>query len=259
MTAPRWYDVTLPRENMNDLDLQNFIEGLGVDRYAYGREIGESGYEHYQIRYVLKNPSVWDAQKKKWSTVGGHVTPTSEMGHNFNYVEKEGNFYRSWEGVIGKFATIQLRPWQGMAVASLKEQNDRQVTVIIDEEGNHGKSWLGKYIEATHMGDYMPMMSDHKEWVAYAMAFPRKCYVIDVPRAESIQQKKAMWTAIEQLKNGCLYDGRYSPRKMWIDPPKLLIFANEEPPFDTLSRDRWICYVFERWGAEDILMPYKRD
>lgn len=254
MTAPIWYDVTLPREKATDEELQKFIEALGVERYAYGREIGEGGYEHYQIRYVLKKPSIWNAQKAIWGPRGGHVSPTSREGHNFNYVEKEGEFFRSWEGPLRKFATIDFLPWQGQAVAVLQAQNDRQVAVIVDVEGNHGKSWLGKMLEARHIADYCPVNSgEASEYISYCFEYPSKAYVFDIPRSDTIKDKKQMWKAIESIKNGCLYERRYCPKKKWIDPPKILIFANEEPPYELLTKDRWTVYEIVKCGKLDIL------
>ena len=56
------------------------------------------------------------------------------------------------------------------------------------------------------------------DFMAFAMAKPDKAYIFDMPRTESVKQRKGMWSAIEQIKNGYLYDKRYQFRDMWIDP-----------------------------------------
>ena len=71
------------------------------------------------------------------------------------------------------------------------------------------------------------------------MNHPAKGYIFDVPRCDTIKGKKNMWKAIEQIKNGLLYDRRYTSRKMWIDPPKIHMFSNELPDRENLSADRW--------------------
>lgn len=259
MTAPKWYDMTLSREKLKERGIDGFekmgqvLENLGSDRYVIGEEKGADGYEHYQIRVVFKKEKDMDALINIFGSFG-HVTPTHVR--DFNYCEKEGNFYRSWEKVLNKFAEMKLLPWQGQAVGMLNEQNDRTVQVIIDFEGNHGKSWLGKYMQVNRYLQYVPPMGEAMDLMAFAMAKPCRGYLFDMPRSESIKQKKGMWSAIEQIKNGYLYDKRYQYRDMWIDPPKILVFANEEPPMDALSKDRWKLYTFEKWGETDVLVPY---
>lgn len=261
MTAPKWYDFTLNKAKLGELwDIHTFeqigqmFENLGAERYVIGQEVGgETGYEHYQCRVVFKGEKDENHLKKVFSPVG-HVSPTHVR--DFKYCEKEGNFYRSWEKVLNKFSDLALRPWQGQVVAMLKEQNDRTIQVIIDEEGAHGKSTLAKFLQVHRYCQYVPPMTEAMDFMAFAMEKPSSGYCFDMPRAETIKQKKGMWSAIEQIKNGYLYDKRYSYRDMWIEPPKILVFANEEPPYEFLSRDRWNVYTFERWGNTDTLVPY---
>ena len=44
------------------------------------------------------------------------------------------------------------------------------------------------------------------------------------------------------MKNGLLFEKRYTPRKKWIEPPKILITTNDWPPVDAMSHDRWRIY-----------------
>lgn len=252
MTAPKWYDVTIPRWSISRDDLEQRLKTNKAEKYVIGSETGSlTDYEHYQCRVVFKKPMTLQ-ELKKISDVG-HWSPTHVK--DFEYCEKEGDFIRSWDGPLRKFKDLKLLPWQGQAVADLLEQSDRQVTVIVDTEGNHGKSWLGKYLEANGMCDYCPVNSgEAKDYVAYCLGYKAKGYVFDIPRADTDKARTQMWKAIEQIKNGCLYDGRYSPNKVWIDPPKILVFANDEPPQWALSKDRWRIYHIERWGDIDALV-----
>lgn len=259
MTAPKWYDFTLSREKMKERGIDGFekvgqlFENLGAERYVIGSEVGEGGYEHYQCRVVFKTEKDFNHLVNVFAGIG-HVSPTSVR--DFKYCEKEGNYYRSWEKVLNKFADIELRPWQGQVISMLKEQDDRSVQVIVDEDGNHGKTVLAKYLQINRICQYVPPMGEAMDLMAFAMAKPSKGYVFDMPRSETIKQKKGMWSAIEQIKNGYLYDKRYKYQDMWIEPPKILVIANEEPPLDALSHDRWHLYRFEKWGYIDTLVPY---
>lgn len=113
--------------------------------------------------------------------------------------------------------------------------------VIIETFGNTGKSAYSKYLEASHKADYCPVISnDINDYTGYCLKYPADAYCFDIPRAVSIKQANAMWSGIEMIKNGCLYERRYHPEKKWIEPPKIIIFTNEEPDLSMLSRDRWV-------------------
>lgn len=264
MTDPKWWDVTIKASSIN---LENLMEKLDekCDRYVVGREVGEGGYEHYQVRMVLKSPTAMSTLRNhieeacpNWE---GWTSPTSKNGRNFDYCEKEGNFIRSWEKVLRKYATIDLRYWQEQALADLTVQNEREILVIVDFEGNRGKSYLAKHLEVTHMADVCPVTDgDASNYLEYCLNHPSKGYVFDIPKADSIKSKKAMWRAVEQIKNGLLYDRRYTSRKVWIEPPRIIIFTNEYPPLGMLSCDRWkVRRIFETAIEEPHLIPVTHD
>ena len=84
------------------------------------------------------------------------------------------------------------------------------------------------------------------------MNHPAKGYIFDVPRCDTIKGKKNMWKAIEQIKNGLLYDRRYTSRKMWIDPK--ILCSNELPDRENLSADRWnVCGLTDYGDGVELL------
>lgn len=264
MTDPKWYDLTI---KASSVELEKLMVCLdeNCDRYVIGIETGEGGYQHYQTRIVCKVAkalatvrNMIEAYCPNWE---GWATPTSRNGRNFDYCEKEGNFIRSWEKVLRKWATIELRYWQEQAVADLTVQSDREILVICDFEGNRGKSVLAKHLEVTHVADVCPVTDgDASNYLEYCLNHPAKGYVFDIPKADSIKSKKAMWRAVEQIKNGLLYDRRYTSRKVWIEPPKIIIFTNEYPPLGMLSGDRWkVRKIFETAIEEPHLVPVSAD
>lgn len=268
MTAPKWWDFTVPKDKWTIDELIQRLDENGADRYAIGDEVGSTGYAHFQGRVVFK-------VGKEISTVcnllgfrrglgpdmdrWGNVSPTHVR--NFEYVKKEGKFYCSWEGALRKFTRIELLQWQSECEKLIHQQSERQVLCIVNESGNIGKTWLAKYLEATHQADVCPVSDgDASNYLEYCCKHPAKGYVFDVPKADSIKSKKAMWRAIEQVKNGLLYDRRYTSEKMWIEPPKIVIFTNEYPPVDTLSADRWqvytVCKVLGECKGLQEMQPY---
>lgn len=235
---PKWFDVTVSCEAMKARGLTE--EGLqewldkNCERWAYGREAGEGGFIHLQMRFVLKKESSLNAVSTVWKHVG-HVSVTGVT--NFDYVMKEGSYVLSWTKALRKYATIQLREWQNDALQRYREQDDRKILLILDRKGNTGKTWLARHIVATGAGRLLPMVERGEDLVAVAMAQESKGYVIDVPRAGGLS--KSYWAGIEQIKSGHLYDKRYQWRENYMEPPKIMVFSNKMPNRDWLSTDRW--------------------
>lgn len=252
MTEPKWWDFTASKEKGNTREFVIKVLEPIADRFCVGDEVGSTGYQHLQGRVVFKVGK----DLKTLTNMGLGWTWTPTHVRDFHYVEKEGNFYRSWEKHISKWANIELLGWQKGLLECMDKQSDRQVTVVYDPKGNRGKSWFAKYCVATHRATYVPPMNDAQDFMAFAMAKPDKAYIFDMPRAESIKQRKGMWSAIEQIKNGYLYDKRYSFRDMWIDPPTIVVFCNEPPDEDVLSADRWQIVSFYEFGGEPMLEPW---
>lgn len=264
MTEPKWWDFTAKDEGTTPQEVIDLCESLNCDRYAFGREVGEGGYEHYQGRLVLKVGKDLKtlANWNKEHGVSWHWSPTHVR--DFTYVEKEGLFYRSWEKNLSRYSLLSLRPWQGEVIASIKGQDNRCVDVILDGDGGIGKTTLAKYMVANHMATYVPPFNDAQDYMAFAMAKPSDCYIIDLPRAEDTKKARGLWSAVEQIKNGYVYDKRYNFRDAWIGEPKVLVFTNELPDKTSLSADRWRLYyvmdehLYRCTGAPEYLRGYEQ-
>lgn len=263
MTKPKWYDLTMPRGQhiqstgmlnpyygMTMTEIGKSLEEHGAERYVVGEETGDAGYEHWQIRVVFKKGH------DKSEVIGWypqvHVSETHE--HNFDYVEKEGKFYRSWEKALKKYQEMKLWTWQYEVlekVRNLKRKgDDRKIIVIVDTEGNSGKTTLAKHLTATHQGAYCPPMPEALDYMAWALAHSQAgTFLIDLPRADTEKRNKAMWSAVEQMKNGYLYDKRNQWREKWIEPPQVIVFTNEEPDLSLLSSDRWMIGEWNKYSG----------
>lgn len=241
MTHPKWWDFTLSKEKAKAMyidDIATLGEFLSkkCDRVVVGDEVGEGGYEHFQGRCVFKKGM--DISDLVVLLPTAHWTPTHVR--NFDYCEKEGKFWRSWETALRDFQCLELYGWQRTALEDLKKQNDRQVMVIVDGCGGVGKTWLAKHLVATHQGAYCPAMDESRDYMAWALAHSTaRMFVIDIPKSDSRKKNSDLWSAIEQMKNGYLWDKRNHWQEKWIDPPKILVITNEEPDRNLLSPDRW--------------------
>jgi len=118
--------------------------------------------------------------------------------------------------------------------------DDRKVNLVIDQEGNCGKSILCGYLEVHRLGKVIENMATSKDIMRQAMCLGKsKVYFIDLPRALKKEKMNEFWSAIETLKNGVMYDDRYSFKKIRIDAPVIWVFTNKEPEYGMLTKDRW--------------------
>lgn len=62
---------------------------------------------------------------------------------------------------------------------------------------------------------------------------------MDIPKSDSRKKNADLWSAVEQMKNGYLYDKRNHWKEAWIESPGILVITNEEPDRSLLSKDRW--------------------
>ena len=48
-----------------------------------------------------------------------------------------------------------------------------------------------------------------------------------------------MYSAIEMLKDGKVYDTRYKGKELRMERPRIIVFTNTPPKVRYLSKDRW--------------------
>lgn len=125
MTEPKWYDITAWPSQGYTLDNLRAIMDAQCERYVIGHEhAGTTGNEHWQCRVVFKIGKEMGAVINLFP--GCHISQSHTR--DFNYCEKEGEFFRSWEKGLQDYATIELKCWQGMAIALLKEMTREPYT-----------------------------------------------------------------------------------------------------------------------------------
>lgn len=131
------------------------------------------------------------------------------------------------------FQDVELRPWQERCIARINMQTERQVTWIVDEAGNNGKTWLAKYLVATKGAFYTN--GGKAADIAYAYNY-QGIVVFDFTRT---QEETVNYSAIEAFKNGMIFSSKYESVMKITKPPAVLCLSNWEPDQSKLSRDRW--------------------
>lgn len=228
------YMMTMPRNSVNKALLKKFIDDQDIHKWVIGYETGRTGYEHFQVRLV------WGGsfeELKVWFD-DAHIEEGSD---DWRYERKEGYFVSSEDtNDVRRCRFGHLRDNQRRALHILDESGDRDVVVWYDRRGGVGKSFLTRYCYEKGLAYYVPpTIQDPKSFIQYVCAgYQGERYIIiDIPR--TAQWSESLYTAIETIKDGLVYDTRYTARIRDIWGVKILALTNTFPKLGNLSKDRW--------------------
>lgn len=248
------YDFTIGADFTDQIALKKILN-KNCKKWTFQLEEGETGYVHYQGRFSLK-------VKKRLTTAVKlfpkeiHLSVTSkENSNNDYYVSKEETrisgpwsdtdmelyIPRQYRGLID-----DLRPFQKSIWDSADDFNPRSINCIIDTRGNIGKSVICALCELHNRGIDIPPVNDSEKIIQSVcnilmgrqLRIP-KIIFLDIPRSVKQEALYGMFTAIEQIKKGKVYDFRYKYQEWWFDSPQVWVFMNIKPETGYLSRDRW--------------------
>lgn len=262
VAASKYWCFTLHKYTEQDIvDLVE--EFIGFD-YIFGEETGKSGETPHLQGYVWStgDKTEWrPSQFKMWKTKPETHWTRREKTHKacIIYCQKEqGNIYssildecrniykeylqRNTKHVIRTLETDSLYDWQRKQLLVVGEDpDDRSITWIWDEKGRTGKSSFCKYLCLKHKaiivgGRDCDMKYAVSEYTKNTGKYP-KIVLIDLARAFKVG--KFSYTGIEDIKNGCFFTSKYESGMCMGNPPHIIVFANIEPEYDKMTKDKW--------------------
>jgi len=206
-------------------------------KFTFQKESGKStGYIHWQIYISL-------IQKERFRTLknlfpnAAHIEPARNGWAASKYCEKsdtriEGPYNE--ESVFIKIIT-DLYPWQKkVEEMCLIPPDDRTINWIWDEEGCNGKTQLCKYMAVKHNATLLGNGS-FKD-LASALPETPKIVLFNVTRG---LEERFNYSAIEAIKDGVVFSGKYKSSTKIFNSPHLFVFANFAPDLNAISKDRW--------------------
>ena len=224
---------------------------LLCDRYVFQEEKGESGTVHLQgyIRFKRKaRPFTYFKDKGfHWEIAR---SPKASIAYCSNKSKRlDGG--KIWvhglpELELENVRTIdpkQFYPWQSRVIDLLKSQSDRSILWVYESKGNTGKSSLVKYL-CVHKDAIL--LSGKATDVKYGIVkfyekhgrYP-ELITVDIPRT---RKDFFQYSALEEIKNGCFFSGKYEGMMCIFNNPVVVCFSNSRPDLTTMSSDRWQIY-----------------
>lgn len=220
--------------------------------YIIGREVGESGNKHLQGYIKCKSCIRFSTLKNIQSKL--HIEKAKGTDkQNITYCSKEGDFASTFkpdpehfrkeliQKILASYAGVKWKPFQQEILTLIdKEPDSRSIHWYYEEEGNTGKSFLAKYIVCKYDG---VILCDGKKDNIFNQVnnvilncIEPRIIILDIPRSHMAYIN---YDAIEQLKNGLLYSGKYEGGICVFPCPHVVAFANQLPDESSLSKDRW--------------------
>lgn len=162
---------------------------------------------------------------------------------NVNYCSKEGRriltniemrqpIHNPLEGRI-------LYDWQKKILDILiNPPDDRTIYWFWDTRGNRGKTSLCKHICMTRQAIYLSGKSaDIKACISeYVKTKDLHIALFDFVRST---EEYISYEALEAVKNGIFFSGKYESQMCMFNSPHIICFANFPPDYNKLSKDRW--------------------
>ncbi len=258
------YDFTV---GAGFIEKSNLIKKLNkwCKDWTFQGEKGEkTNFEHWQGRLSLKVKLRLNELVLKWDLKETHFSITSSVNRKNNfYVLKDDTRtegpYES-KDYVSLYIPRQIReisklyPWQQYIVDNSTVWDTRTINVVVDIKGEKGKSILCEYMMVHRYGEIIPFCNNFKDLMRMVYDMPTStCYLIDMPRAINKENLHSLYSGIEYVKNGYVFDDRYTFKRKIFDCPNIWVFTNKVPDMNMLSNDRWKIWMIDEHMK---LIPY---
>lgn len=211
-------------------------------KYIFQGEVGEQGTPHLQ-GYIQFNKKV--RPKGLFSIDRIHWEKARNIEASIAYCKKEDSATGLlWTNIhFPKPLKIieTLRPWQAYIDKIIQgEPDDRSIYWFWEEKGNIGKSAFCKYVCSKYNAICLSGKGSDCKYgiVKYneTKGYYPEIIIFDIPRSNI---EYISFEALESIKNGLFYCGKYESQQVIMNSPHIICFANSTPDRSKMSEDRW--------------------
>ena len=214
-------------------------------KYVIGKEIGDSGTKHLQ-GYIeatsrIRPLTLFHTKKIHWEKRKG------TKNQNLIYCSKDGDYKTNMviPRQLHKVKKTDLRQEQ-IDIANLflkpEEKFGRRINWFWESKGNWGKTVLSTYM-VDQMGAIIVSGKAADAKYAIQMYIQKhgqgpEIVIMDIPRTKGVTY--VSYEAIEKIKDGLFFSGKYEGGMVRFNRPHIVVFANEPPETERMSSDRWV-------------------
>lgn len=213
-------------------------------RYVFQEETGENGTPHLQGSISLSKKARitelkkiderihWEATKNVKAADAYACKEKTRTGKVYSH-EKKKAFIRT------KSKFDDIKPRDDILEIITKEPDNRTINWIWSEEGGVGKTSTCAYIQHNYEGVCIAngKGTDIKNSIVQHLEEnDLDILIINVPRCN---ENHVSYAAIEEIKDGLIYSGKYEGGFANIEHPHVIVISNFHPDTSKLSEDRW--------------------
>ena len=155
-------------------------------------------------------------------------------------------------------ANVELRAWQEEALQFVEKPSERQVIWITGRRGNEGKTWFQCYMES-YFGFHRVVRVDLRIKHANVCQVLKKrslgsldIFLFNDSRSVSGEELN-LYRILEDIKDGQATTSKYDNDNIRFKTPNtVMVFSNQYPKVQNLSRDRWQIYNANQDGLNDV-------
>lgn len=243
----RW---CLTFNNWTEKDLKDIEAFVSMSQcyIVVGAEIGKINKTKH-LQCYLEGKNQIDFSKLKSTFPKAHLEKArGKRDKNIEYCSKEGNVLMNTfpdninQKLLKSYNEVIWKPWQQDVLNIIESKPDsRTIYWFYDYQGNIGKSFLCKYIWLKYKciigsGKKQDIFHQIKTWMEENEGEEPEIVILDVPRTNI---DYVNYGAIEEIKNGLIYSGKYEGGVCAFNHPHVIIFANSKPDEEKFSKDRW--------------------
>lgn len=278
IAACKYYDFQIPQYLYDENNGEGVYEFTSeyiinvfrkiANKWVFQLEQNNTGdkMNYYQCRISLKVKARIRATltllvEDPYNLVIHHITPTSSPNRdNMFYVTKEDTRISGPWMDSGKCKTDNQIPWQLICVRDnpytyQKEimekisnsygKDSRYIHCILSSKGGDGKKSIATYMHYLGLCCYIPFVGNYKDLMMFAHKYESKSYVIDIHRSIQNETLVNMFSAVENIKSGVIFDDQFSYKIKIMNSPVVWVFCNKLPPKKIPSEDRWKIWKIE--------------
>lgn len=242
----RTYSITINNPTESEQNILDFMLKQSFTKDGdYQFERGKEGTVHIQGWISFKNP--FPFLKLKEYLPRAHIEVARNSNALRNYCKKEATRLEdvAWNPLDDSEMEIKWKHWQIEARNLIDENkvNHRKILWFYDTVGKTGKTWLCRWLVIKRKAAFVHGKAND---ILYSV---RKINPKPDIVCINLSRSKEQWVsyeAIELLKDGLFFCGKYKSKQVVMDPPAVAVFANFPPDVECLSIDRW--KIFEISG-----------
>lgn len=250
IAASRYWCFTLNNYEESDCgSIGSIFSSLEAD-YLFSKEIGASGTRHLQgwvgfktkcrpTECIKKHKTIhWEkARGNKHQAIGYCLKGNGEVFSNFDYSEYKPRVIKN------RMEGLTFKDWQLEILEMVKhDPDDRKIYWYVDVAGGCGKTTFCHYLSGINPNAWCfgGSVKDCMAGIVLAQKQGKNVDIcmFDFPR--SLDPQYLSYQAIESVKNGYFYSGKYESGMYRDNVKHVFVFANVYPDENQLSKDRWV-------------------